>query len=181
MFTPDTAYRHSSMADAAQIAACVARARVGDSAAWAALHTIYRPVLHAVALAHGPPEAAEDVVQEAFARGMERLDRLHTDDAFGGWLCTIARNLATDGYRRRSRFAVLRDVFFARSRPTVEASQALQAIQGLPETYRELMMMRLVEQLTGPEIAERLGRPVGSVRVSLHRGMALLRDALGDE
>ena len=168
------------MRDAAEIAGCVAQARTGDRAAWAQLHTAYRPILHAVALAHGPPEVAEDVVQEAFARGMERLAQLRADEAFGPWLCAIARNLATDGYRRRSRLAVLRDVFFARPRPTTEARQALQAIQRLPEAYRELMMMRLVEQLTPSEIAERLDRPVGSVRVSLHRGMALLREALGE-
>ena len=49
----------------------------------------------------------------------------------------------------------------------------------LPEAYRDLLMMRLVEGLTGPEIAQRLDRTPGSVRVSLHRGMALLRAELG--
>lgn len=47
-----------------------------------------------------------------------------------------------------------------------------------PEAYRETLLLRLVEGLTGPEIAERTGLTAGSVRVNLHRGMALLRAAL---
>jgi RNA polymerase sigma-70 factor, ECF subfamily len=48
----------------------------------------------------------------------------------------------------------------------------------LPEAYRETLMMRLVEGMTGPEIAARTGLTPDSVRVNLHRGMKLLRDAL---
>jgi len=169
------------MPDPNDIAAAVRRARTGDAAAWAWLHQEYRGTLHAVALAHGPPQGADDVVQETMARAMERLPELRDDRAFGGWLCAVARNLATDGYRRRSRLAVLRDVFFARPRPHAEAAQALEAIRGLPEAYRELLLMRLVEQMTGPEIAQRLGRTPGSVRVSLHRGMRMLRERLQED
>ena len=167
------------MARSDDIADAVRRARQGDGSAWDWLHAEYRGTVHAVALSHGPATTADDVVQESFARAMERLPDLREDKAFGGWLCAIARHLATDGHRRRSRFAVLRDVFFARPRPTQEAAEALEAIRSLPEAYRELLMMRLVEEMTGPEIAERLGRTPGSVRVSLHRGMKLLREQLG--
>jgi len=59
-----------------------------------------------------------------------------------------------------------------------EAARALSAIRALPEAYRQTLMLRLVEGLSGPEIAERTGLTHGSVRVNLHRGMQLLRDAL---
>jgi RNA polymerase sigma-70 factor (ECF subfamily) len=49
----------------------------------------------------------------------------------------------------------------------------------LPEAYRETLILRLVEGLTGPEIAEQTGLSAGSVRVNLHRGMKLLRERLG--
>ncbi|MBK7861196.1 MAG: hypothetical protein IPJ65_21815 [Archangiaceae bacterium] len=49
----------------------------------------------------------------------------------------------------------------------------------LPEAYRETLAMRLIEGLTGPEIAERTGLTPGSVRVNLHRGMQQLKAALG--
>ena len=53
------------------------------------------------------------------------------------------------------------------------------ALRALPEAYQETMILRLVEGMTGPEIAEQTGLSPGSVRVNLHRGMKLLRDALG--
>lgn len=53
-------------------------------------------------------------------------------------------------------------------------------IRALPETYRETMMLRLVEGFTGPEIAQATGLTPGSVRVKLCRGMKLLRRSLGE-
>jgi RNA polymerase sigma-70 factor, ECF subfamily len=52
-------------------------------------------------------------------------------------------------------------------------------IRTLPETYRETLMLRFVEGMTGPEIAERTGLTPASVRVNLHRGMKLLREKMG--
>jgi hypothetical protein len=51
----------------------------------------------------------------------------------------------------------------------------------LPEAYREPLILRLVEGMTGPEIATRTGLTPGSVRVNLHRGMQMLRERLGKE
>jgi RNA polymerase sigma-70 factor, ECF subfamily len=55
----------------------------------------------------------------------------------------------------------------------------LDVIRKLPEAYRETLLMRLVEGMTGAEIAERSGLTPASVRVNLHRGMKLLRGQLG--
>jgi RNA polymerase sigma-70 factor (ECF subfamily) len=60
-----------------------------------------------------------------------------------------------------------------------EALSALQVIRSLPDAYRETLVLRLVEGLTGPEIAARTGLTPASVRVNLHRGMKLLREKLG--
>ena len=57
----------------------------------------------------------------------------------------------------------------------------LAAIRRLPEAYREPLILRLVEGMTGPEIAVRTGLTPGSVRVNLHRGMQMLRAQLGRE
>ena len=54
----------------------------------------------------------------------------------------------------------------------------LDAIRSLPDAYRETLILRLVEGLTGPEIAARTGMTHGSVRVNLHRGMEQLRAIL---
>jgi RNA polymerase sigma-70 factor (ECF subfamily) len=60
-----------------------------------------------------------------------------------------------------------------------EAAEALEIIRALPEAYRETLVLRLVEGMTGPEIAARTGLQPASVRVNLHRGMKLLRERLG--
>lgn len=157
----------------------VAAARTGDRRAWNALYEEHAPAVHAVLLTRVDPVEADDLVQDTFVRALERLDQLKEDQAFGPWVLTIARNLAHSHHRRRWRWTHLTRVLVFRPPPTAEAREALDAIRALPEAYRELMMMRLVEGMTGPEIAARTGRTPGSVRVSLHRGMKLLRAALG--
>jgi RNA polymerase sigma-70 factor (ECF subfamily) len=63
--------------------------------------------------------------------------------------------------------------------PQTEAREILSAIRSLPEAYRETLVLRLVEGMTGPEIAGQTGLTPESVRVNLHRGMKLLRSKLG--
>ena len=60
-----------------------------------------------------------------------------------------------------------------------EANRILLAIHELPEAYRETLVLRLVEGMTGPEIAAQVGMTADSVRVNLHRGMKLLKERLG--
>ena len=61
----------------------------------------------------------------------------------------------------------------------LEPAKVLALIRTLPEAYRETLVLRLVEGMTGPEIAQRTGLTAGSVRVNLHRGMQQLRQKLG--
>jgi RNA polymerase sigma-70 factor (ECF subfamily) len=93
----------------------------------------------------------------------------------------IARNAATDHHRRKPRTDELDEPHGAnrpRAVERLEAREALRAIGSLPEAYREVLLMRLVEGMDGPEIAAKTGLTPGSVRVNLHRGMALLRERL---
>jgi RNA polymerase sigma-70 factor (ECF subfamily) len=159
----------------------VRQARAGDRAAWRRLHDRYAPVVHAVLLTRVDPVQADDLVQDTFLIALDKLEQLRDDAAFGGWLCAIARSQAHQHHRRTRSWSPLSAVTsWVWPTPSVEAREALDAIRALPEAYQELMLMRLVEGMTGPEIAEALGRTPGSVRVSLHRGMAMLRDALGE-
>lgn len=161
--------------------ALVAAARGGDRAAFAELYTRYRGPVHAVILARAPARDAGDLVQDVFVTALKRLGGLRQDGAFGGWILTIARNRATDYLRRARPTSELPEHLGAANPPRVEAARALAAIRALPEAYSETLMMRLVEGLTGPEIAQRTGLEPGSVRVNLHRGMKLLRATLEDE
>lgn len=151
----------------------------GSRAAFAGLYERFHRVVHAVVLARVPARDAGDVVQEVFAEVWTRLGSLHEPAAFPGWIVTMARNRAIDhARRRRPELDDAADLAIAPP-PTAEAAAALRAIRSLPETYRETLIMRLVEGLTGPEIAQRTGMTPDSVRVHLHRGIKLLRDRLG--
>ncbi len=160
------------------IAELVVAVRDGDRAAFAALYHRFARVVHAVALARVRPADAADVVQDVFLLAYERLAELREPAAFPGWLLQIARNRAVDRARAPRPSDDPVDPA-ADPVPTAEAREALDAIRALPEAYRETLIMRLVEGLTGPEIAEQTGLSPGSVRVNLHRGMMILRERLG--
>jgi RNA polymerase sigma-70 factor (ECF subfamily) len=162
-------------------AGTVALARDGDRAAFAHLHRAYAPMVHGILLARVPRGEVDDLAQDVFVTAMERIRSLRDDNAFGGWLATIARNRATDFHRqKRDEVELLEDsAHDPSSHNDSEAAHVLMLVRSLPEAYRETLVLRLVEGMTGPEIAERTGLTPGSVRVNLHRGMQMLKDKLG--
>ena len=91
----------------------------------------------------------------------------------------ITRNRATDYHRRSRENTELPKDLGRNDPPEAEAKAVLAIIRSLPEAYRDPLILRLVEGMTGPEIAVRTGLTPGSVRVNLHRGMKMLRDKLG--
>lgn len=165
---------------AADDARLVAEARRGDARAFDALYERYARVIHGVLLARVPRADVDDLTQEVFLSAWNRLASLRDPAAFGGWLATIARNRATDFHRGSVETSELPDNLPAHGRPSdhSDAEAVLAIVRGLPEAYRETLVLRLVEGMTGPEIAERTGLTPASVRVNLHRGMKLLREKL---
>jgi RNA polymerase sigma-70 factor (ECF subfamily) len=135
-------------------------------------------MVHGILLAHVGYSEAEDLVQDVFVRALEQLHLLRECAAIGGWLASITRRVAIDAHRRRKRIVESEDVGGG-SRPDEEAFLVLTALQALPRAYRETLILRLVEGMTGPEIAQRTGLTPESVRVNLCRGMKQLREALG--
>lgn len=161
----------------------VEAARRGAGGAMDTLFRRFAPVVHGVLLGYVQKADADDLTQEVFETAMQRLGDLREAAAFPGWLLGIARHAALDAKRRRVPLTGIEiDAVDARAthEDRLDAERALAAIRSLPEAYRDTLLLRLVEGLTGPEIAERTGLTAGSVRVNLHRGMALLRDALAD-
>ncbi|MCP4448219.1 MAG: sigma-70 family RNA polymerase sigma factor [Myxococcales bacterium] len=161
--------------------ALVEQALQGDQAAFGELYLRYRGAVHAIALARLSPHEAGDLVQDVFERALSRLRKLRKPSAFRSWLLMIARNGSIDYYRKRKPMGDNPELISQESPPHAEAMQIIETIRKFPDAYRETLIMRLVEGMTGPEIAERTGLRPESVRVNLHRGMKLLRDALGVE
>ena len=160
-------------------AVLVHAAQEGDRASFGALYSRYARTIHGILLARVPRSEVDDLMQDVFLSAMNRLRSLRDPAAFGGWLTMIARNRAIDWYRQTPETSELPESLAAKSAPLTEASRALAAIQELPEAYRETLVLRLVEGMTGAEIAERTGLRSESVRVNLHRGMKMLREKLG--
>lgn len=162
-------------------AALVESARAGDRAAFERLYHLFAPLVHGVLLARVPYGEVSDLVQDVFLMAFRKLGALRDPARFGPWVAIIARNRAADFYRRARQTEELRDELAEGAGRPAEASEALEVIRSLPEAYRETLVLRLVEGMTGPEIAERTGLRPASVRVNLHRGMKLLRKRLGVE
>jgi len=156
-------------------------ARDGNRAAFGELYGKYARVVHGILLARIPPEDVDDLLQDVFLHAMGKLHTLRDAAAFAGWLAAIARNRATDFHRRSREFVDLPEEVAEENPPVEEADAILAVIHSLPEAYRETLVLRLVEGLTGPEIAVRTGLTPGSVRVNLHRGMQQLREKLGQK
>lgn len=159
----------------------VLAAQRGDRDAFGQLYVRFARAVHGVLLARLPHAQAEDLVQEVFMQAFTRLRDLREPGAFAGWICAIARRRAADAHRRGRPTEVLADTLASPDRPDVvaEAQLAIAAIRALPEAYQETLALRLIEGLTGPEIAVATGLTPDSVRVNLHRGFRLLREKLG--
>jgi len=165
----------------AEEAALVRAAQAGDRAAFGRLYERYARVVHGLLLARVRAASAEDLVQDVFVQALQRLADLRDPQAFPGWLAAIARRRALDHHRRERPLDELPGDMPATPDGAEEAARVLSLLRTLPAAYRETLVLRLVEGLSGPEIAERTGLTEGSVRVNLHRGVRLLRERLGVE
>lgn len=154
-------------------------ARAGDRAAFARVWRRLAPAVHGVLLSRVRPAEVDDLMQDVFVSALEKVSTLREGAALGAWVCTIARNRAIDVQRSRRKLVEIPEDLGAPDAERAEAERVLRAIQALPEAYRETLTLRLVEGMSGPEIAEQVGLTPESVRVNLHRGMKMLREKLG--
>ena len=133
---------------------------------------------------------AEDLTQDVFVRVFRSLDR-YRPGTFEGWLHRITTNLFLDKVRRRQRirFDALSDERAARLVSSSAAPEVAYAdrtfdadielaLGELPPEFRVAVVLCDVEGLTYDEIAEITGAKLGTVRSRIHRGRALLREAL---
>lgn len=159
----------------------VLAARSGDRAAISSLYERYAPVVHGLLITRLGAHDADDLTHEVFMAAIASIGALRDTSRFGPWICQAARNRAAN-YRRswwRRVGAGVPDQTPAPQGPDAElkarARAVLATLRTLPEAYRDTLALRLVEGLTGPQIAQRTGMTHGSVRVNLARGMAMLR------
>lgn len=150
----------------------------GDREGFGRLYDLYAPLVHGILLVRVPRTEVDDLVQDIFLHAFKKLHTLRDSAAFGPWIAMIARNRAVDYYRRSRETVEITDEVRGTDKQESKAAEILELIRSLPEAYRETLVLRLVEGMTGPEIAARTGLTAASVRVNLHRGMKLLREKL---
>jgi RNA polymerase sigma-70 factor (ECF subfamily) len=141
---------------------------------------------------------AEDVVQEIFLRMVSSLPRFQGKSAFATWMYRLSHNTCIDAFRKDIRERAHRlapipaedegdplDRLSAHfGDPETELDAAIQecylgqALTGLPDTYRDIVRLRLGEGRSNEEVARLLGTTVDSVKSKLKRARKLLRESL---
>lgn len=167
----------------------VHRARAGEPAAFELLVRRYldSALVAARRLLNNPADA-EDAVQDAFIRALERLDDCKDPARFGGWLLTIVRNRAHNlrDYERVRDTESLEEHWTHGTRDTRpaerrELSERLQgALGALTELQRTVVLLHDYEGFKHREIGDRLGISAGASRFNLHAARKKLRSLLGE-
>ena len=171
----------------------VVRAREGDRRAFRLLVERYEDAVAATVVAMlGPTAEVDDVVQEAFIRFYQTLDRFRGEAAVSTYLKRIAINRALDALRRRrrflGRFRSRDDETYPAPDPAVEEDGRIearerarlvhQALEALPPKHRAVVVLRMIEGYSTEETAEMLGIPYGTVLSRLSRAHAKLKELL---
>lgn len=179
LMTPQADAATQPVNETAEEAVLVSAALDGDRDGFARLYDLYAPLVHGILLARVPRAEVDDLVQDIFLHAFKKLHTLRDRAAFGPWIAMIARNRAVDFHRRTRETVEITDDVRSTNTSDSRAAEIFKLIRSLPDAYRETLVLRLVEGMTGPEIAARTGLTPASVRVNLHRGMKLLREKLG--
>lgn len=183
------------MSDGADDAAILGRIAGGDTRAVGELYDRHGSTLFPIALRILRDRSeAEDVIHDAFVAVNERASQYAADrGSVIAWLVTLVRNLSIDRTRRRERRGALtREVLpHEPSKPiddpetlTADAAERAKiraALATLPEVQRQTLEIAFFEGLSYPEIAEREGVPLGTIKSRAARALAALRDALVKE
>jgi len=156
----------------------------GEKELFAELVKRYERPVRAVALdVLGDCHSATDVSQDAFVRAYERLAGLRKPEAFGPWLMKITRRCALDSVRRRPKETWLETKFAAATgnpdgRLDEDKQRLLAAVVKLPGSEKQVVMLRYFGDNSVNDVAEIVGRGVGTVTKQLSRARIRLRNIL---
>jgi RNA polymerase sigma factor (sigma-70 family) len=163
----------------------LARARRGDGAAFEAIYRGYARPAYTLALRLcGRPDLAEDVVQEAFLKAMEKLTSYRGDAPFGAWLKRLVANSAIDRLRLERRWV---DPEFAgvaepqQSAGSEAQVEALGLLARMSAPARAALVLHELEGYSHPELAALFGRSESYSKSLLSRSIARLRSLLEPE
>lgn len=166
------------------------KAIAGDSEAFGILYDCYQPKIYRFALLRvGSREDAEDITHRVFMKAWENIGKYEERGVpFGGWLYRIARNDIIDYYRTRKEEASIDSIdpeaFVAQHHPEADAENAIQlarvhkALFAIKPEYKDVIVMRFVEELSLKEVAHAMEKSEGAIKVMQHRAIGELRKLL---
>ena len=140
-----------------------------------------RPLFAYLSSRMGNQLEAEEAAQESFVRAFFALKKLRKPESFYAWLLGIASRVLKEQFRthaRRQRDRAAAEELLATNSGTEPEYPLEEAIAVLPESYRQVILLRYYEGLSCQEVATRLGMPLGTVTKTLSRAYALLRQEL---
>jgi len=140
-----------------------------------------RPLLAYLAGRVGNGRQAEEAAQESLVRAFLSLKKLRKPESFYSWLLGIAARVAKEQFRssaRRERDREEAETMMSGTTDTQQTYPLEEAIAALPESQRQVILLRYYERLSCQEVATRLGVPLGTVTKTLSRAYALLRQEL---
>jgi RNA polymerase sigma-70 factor (ECF subfamily) len=173
-----------------ETSALVERARTGDREAYAMLFDRFHDEIYRFATRRvGDPTAGQDVAADTFADAFRTIRRYEPTGApFEAWLYTIARRRVIDHIRARTRHdhgSLATETMHATTNgheTTVVDGVVLRSlISRLPDTERDVIELRFMEDLDVEQTALRLGKQPGAVRIAQHRALIKLRTMMNED
>ena len=171
----------------------------GDSRAFEPLFMRHKDNIYAMLVKRATnSDDVEDLLQEAFMKAFVNINRYNPNYDFGAWICTIAKNTFVDFNRSRRNKALnpennlplegrcttnAQAVSPTPEESIINAQQRAQIeryIATLPEDYRELFVLRFIEEYTYEEIAEALQMKLGTVKTRIFRVRAMMCKKITD-
>lgn len=123
---------------------------------------------------------AEEAAQETFVRAYFGLKNLKKQESFSSWLLGIANNVAKEQMRNKSQNVDM-DLLAerqSREQKTTDDFELQRAFAELPDSYREMILLRFYANQSCQQIAENLNMPIGTVTKTLSRAYSQLRELL---
>ena len=160
----------------------ILRCQIGDKDALAGLIERYQaPLRYFISRLSANPETAEDIFQDTWLTVIRRIHSLKKTDAFSTWLYRIARNKVYQQFRRKKMLSELdeniavpnnteNDVF-----STEDAAKIHRCLKELLPEYREVLMLRFLEQMSYEQISQVINCRLGTVKSRIHYAKLALK------
>lgn len=149
--------------------------------------TYFDKIYRFVVMRVGDRALAEDLVSEIFIKALRAFDTYDEERSKSSWIYTITRNHLANHYRTAGRFVTEEDMddlgipakdFSESATMQYDVRTMLTALEDLPKEKQALIRMKYLEELSYEEMAERVGKEKGALKVATFRAMQELRKSL---